>query len=153
MAAMWSGVVPQHPPMMFNQPCSAHSHSPNGSALQTDYVCAPGYEGANGGTCAQCNSSTWCMSGTANLCPAHSLAAEGSSALTSCLCVPGYFGDAVDPTPCALCLDDYYCPGGAVDLSLACPWGRYSLPGAAAASSCFAYSVADPPLAFINADA
>ena len=117
--------------------CSAHSHSPNGSALQTDYVCAPGYEGANGGTCAQCNSSTWCMSGTANLCPAHSLAAEGSSALTSCLCVPGYFGDAVDPTPCALCLDDYYCPGGAVDLSLACQWGRYSLPGAAAASSCF----------------
>ena len=43
----------------------------------------------------------------------------------------------MDPVPCALCLDDYYCPGGAVDLTVACPWGKYSLPGAAAASSCF----------------
>ena len=120
------------------QACPPLTHSPNGSAIQVDCVCYLGYEGANWGPCTVCNSSVWCQSGTPNPCPANSLVNEtGAWEITGCLCLPGYYWFALNPAPCALCQADYFCPGQVVNLTLACPYGEYSLPCANALSSCY----------------
>lgn len=65
--------------------------------------------------------------------------------MSQCLCKAGYYGDtnpgegnvALYPTLCQICKEDHYCPGGGKNLSVECPDGQYSMPGADNTSDCF----------------
>ena len=74
-------------------PCPANSSSFNGSRLLQSCVCNGGFQGPNGGPCAPCNTSVWCLFGRANPCPPNSRSAALSSSLAQCRCNPSYFGD------------------------------------------------------------
>lgn len=113
--------------------CPSQASSPEGSSKVTDCVCNPGYKGANGAACTACGTTEWCFAGGSNPCPQFSTAAPRSSSREQCLCNPGYFGD---PSLCQFCKEDHYCPGGAVNLTIACVGGKYSLAGSDAENDC-----------------
>lgn len=73
--------------------CPSNSSSYAGSKLVQACICNGGYSGPNGGPCAACNSSVWCLNGQANPCPANSMSKPLSASLASCLCLPGFYGD------------------------------------------------------------
>ena len=113
--------------------CPLNSSGPMGSQVVTNCVCDPGYAGANGQPCRACGTSEWCLAGASYPCPPHSNSSARSSRLDQCLCNPGYFGD---PTLCQFCKEDHYCPGGAVNLTIACLDGKYALAGSDDPSDC-----------------
>jgi hypothetical protein len=118
--------------------CPDHSHYYTGGTQREDCVCNWGYEGPNGGPCAACNSSGFCVSGVYSPCRQFSsTVAPGAHLQTDCYCNPGYYGDVATGGGCGQCLSGSYCPGGAVNLITACPWGRYSPGGAVDVTGCY----------------
>lgn len=92
-----------------------------------------------GGTCTQCTSSQWCLNGMANPCPLNSIGVAGGSSLSQCRCKAGYHGDTTlvgYPTLCQFCKENYYCPGGGVNLTVACLDGKYSPAGSDDVGDC-----------------
>lgn len=73
--------------------CPGNSSSYAGSRLLQACVCDGGFMGPNGGPCAACNASVWCLNGQANPCPTNSKSQPLSSSLAACLCLPGFYGD------------------------------------------------------------
>ncbi|KAJ1481214.1 hypothetical protein T484DRAFT_1899763 [Baffinella frigidus] len=114
--------------------CPAATSSPGGSVAVAACTCLPGYTGADGVACSACPAGTWkaaagsggCTAcgadrysaGVARTgvdecseCAAHASAPPSSDNKTVCVCDDAYFGPLGGP--CALCLQNQWCQGGA----------------------------------------
>jgi len=122
-------------------PLVTYSNQPGGASLQSCLPCATGFYTASTGStaCAGCGAGSYSTNGSNCFpCPAHSFTPAGISNATSlkqCLCVAGYVGD-VSLAGCVACPINYYCAGGAANLSAACPAGTFTLGGAGLVSQC-----------------
>lgn len=121
--------------------CPVNSYSAAGSQALTGCVCDAGFSGPNGGPCAMCGINVWCLNGKLNPCPLNSVSPAQSGYISQCLCKPGFYGDASVPTPdsatiCSICKENHFCPGGAVNYTVACADGKYSLPGSDDVGDC-----------------
>ena len=119
-----------------------YSSQPGAGSLDSCLACVTGYYTTSTGstTCLGCGSGSYTTNGTnCTACPAKTFTAAGVSNATSikqCLCIGGYVGDITLAGGCASCPINYYCAGGAVNLSAACPTGTFTSGGASAVSQC-----------------
>jgi hypothetical protein len=100
--------------------------------------CNAGYYGS-GFSCTGCSANYWCVGNASNVCPQNTNSLPLSGTQNDCLCNAGYFGNgSVEATsPCGLCFAGYYCPGGNLNLSVACPTNATSAAGASNVTQCF----------------
>lgn len=82
----------------------AFTVSASGSNEQTDCVCDLGYEGPDGGACAECARDTYkdvTGSSACTSCPFASGSLRQSTELSDCICNAGYSLESVDCVACA----------------------------------------------------
>ena len=105
--------------------CTENSHSNAGSGVIEACVCGAGYFGANGATCNECDSNSYCTGGNSkNSCSSNSEAPTGSDALVDCICAAGYYGDPGGV--CTRCEVGSWCSNGVKNT---CPDNTSSLVG------------------------